>query len=100
LISLLSFLIIGVVTILFFINRYDRNNQDRLRGMIQIMVNELENELNFDYPYSDIYSKLEVVSPDRLERILEDISQIHGTDVNLYDTTGTLIASSNPLVYN
>lgn len=99
-ISLVSFLIIGFVTILFFINRYDRNNKERLRAMIQIMTNELESELNFDHPYSDIYSKLEVISSDRLERILEDISQIHGTDVNLYDTTGALKASSNPLVYN
>src|SRR5690606_29819231 len=30
-ISLLSFLIIGVVTIMFFINRYDRNNKERLK---------------------------------------------------------------------
>jgi two-component system nitrogen regulation sensor histidine kinase NtrY len=99
-ISLLSFLIIGVVTIMFFINRYDRNNKERLRGMIQIMTNELESELNFDHPYSDVYSKLDVISQERLERILEDISQIHGTDVNLYDTSGVLRASSNPLVYN
>src|SRR5690606_11441100 len=99
-ISLLSFLIIGVVTIMFFINRYDRNDKERLRGMIQIMTNELESELNFDHPYSDVYSMLAVVSQERLERILEDISQIHGTDGNLYDTSGVLSASSIPLVYN
>lgn len=99
-VSLLSFVVIGVATILFFINRYDRNNQERLSNTIQIMVNEVERELAFDYPYDDVFSKLEVVSPDRLERILEDISQIHGTDVNLYDTAGQLRASSNPLVYN
>ncbi len=68
--------------------------------MIQIMTNEFESELNFDHPYSDVYSKLDVISQERLERILEDISQIHGTDVNLYDTSGVLRASSNPLVYN
>lgn len=99
-VSLLSFLVIGVATILFFINRYDRNNQERLSSAIQIMVNEVESELMFDYPYDDVFSKLDVVSTDRLERILEDISQIHGTDVNLYDTSGQLRASSNPLVYN
>ena len=41
-VSLLSFVVIGVATILFFINRYDRNNQDRLSRAIQIMVNEVE----------------------------------------------------------
>src|SRR5690606_26652618 len=34
LVSLLSFIIIGIATILFFIKRYDRNNQDRLSRAI------------------------------------------------------------------
>ncbi|HET9277439.1 MAG TPA: hypothetical protein VFN95_04620, partial [Flavitalea sp.] len=41
-VSLLSFVVIGVATILFFINRYDRNNQDRLSRAIQIMENEIQ----------------------------------------------------------
>ncbi len=45
LVNLLSFIVIGVATILFFVKRYDRNNQDKLSRAIQIMVNEVQNQL-------------------------------------------------------
>ena len=45
-ISVLSFLIIGVATISFFIDRYNRNNVDKLSRTAGIMVRELEKRLN------------------------------------------------------
>ena len=41
-VSLLSFIVIGIATILFFINRYQRNNQDRLTRAIQIMTSQVQ----------------------------------------------------------
>src|SRR4029079_7886234 len=44
-ISVLSFLIIGIATISFFIDRYNRNNIDKLSRTAGIMVKELEKRL-------------------------------------------------------
>lgn len=100
LVSLLSFLVIGVATILFFIKRYDRNNQDKLSRAIQIMVNEVQNKLADHNSFNDEIMLFETGTSQEVEQLMQDISEIHGTDVNLYDTAGNLRVSSNPLIYN
>src|SRR5688500_17323764 len=99
-VSLLSFVVIGVATILFFINRYDRNNQDRLSRAIQIMVNEVQNKLAEHETFDDGILLFETGASDEVEALMQEISEIHGTDVNLYDTSGNLRVSSNPFIYN
>ncbi len=99
-VSLLSFLIIGVATILFFIKRYDRNNQDKLSRAIQIMVNEVQNQLAGNSSFNNSVLLFETGANQEVEELMQEISEIHGTDVNLYDTSGTLRVSSNPLIYN
>ncbi|MBC7826107.1 MAG: GHKL domain-containing protein [Chitinophagaceae bacterium] len=99
-VSLLSFVVIGVATILFFINRYDRNNQDRLSRAIQIMVNEVEILMKEHNVFNDGFMLLDQVPNEDLEKLMQEISEIHGLDVNLYDTLGTLRFSSNPFIYN
>ncbi len=101
LVSLLSFLVIGVATILFFVKRYDRNNQDRLSRAIQIMVNEVQNKLADYEELSNGVLLFETGTTNQeIEELMQEISEIHGTDVNLYDTSGTLRVSSNPLIFN
>jgi len=99
-VSLLSFVVIGVATILFFINRYDRNNQDRLSRAIQIMVNEVENMLEDHNVFNDGIMFFEPGANEEVQLLMQEISEIHGLDVNLYDTTGNLRFSSNPFIYN
>lgn len=98
-VSLLSFLVIGVATILFFINRYDRDQTESLSRTIKIMVNELQSrfqksdaEISAAMLYSDSYRP-------ELDRIMAQISEIHGSDVNFYDTLGNLRVNTNPLIY-
>lgn len=100
LVSLLSFLVIGVATILFFIKRYDRNNQDRLSRAIQIMVNEVETKLADQSGSEQGVIPFNSSDNTEVEGLMHEISEIHGTDVNLFDTLGTLRVSSNPLIYN
>lgn len=100
LVNLLSFLVIGVATILFFVKRYDRNNQDKLSRAIQIMVNEVQNQLADHSSFNDGVLLFETGANQEVEQLMQEISEIHGTDVNLYDTSGTLRVSSNPLIYN
>lgn len=98
-VSLLSFIVIGIATILFFIDRYNRNNQDRLTRAGQIMVKDVKNKLN---QYKSFIGGLYIFDPaitDDMERVVNDISEIHGMDVNIYDTLGNLKLSSSPDIY-
>lgn len=99
LISLLSFVVIGAVTILFFINRYDRTNQDRLSRTMQIMVKQVERKLQEDPFYFESNALYRNSRNIELEELVRETSEIHGADVNLYDPEGFLRVTSRPLIY-
>lgn len=93
-VSLLSFIVIGVATILFFINRYQRNNQDRLTRAMQIMVNQVQSHISKHYSFIDTVF-YEPVFSEQMEQLVQEMSEVHGMDVNLYDTIGNLRVTSN-----
>ncbi|MBK8610598.1 MAG: HAMP domain-containing histidine kinase [Chitinophagaceae bacterium] len=99
-ISVLSFLVIGLATILFFISRYHNSNREKLSRVIHVMENEVRISLSemsvADNPFvvgSDEFAKT-------LEKTIGKISEIHAVDINLYDLDGNLRVSSLPLPYN
>ncbi|HKP32649.1 MAG TPA: HAMP domain-containing sensor histidine kinase, partial [Chitinophagaceae bacterium] len=98
-ISLLSFVIIGVATIFFFINRYNRNNQDRLTRAIQIMTREIQTKIRNHSVFDDVLKLYETGSDSELKALVDNVAEIHGADINLYDLTGTLRETSHPIVY-
>lgn len=99
-ISVFSFLIIGVSTISFFISRYKRSNSDKLSRTMRIMVNEMQNELANHTTFDDVVKIYDSVSNFNLQRLVDDVSDIHGVDVNVYDLNGDLKVSSEANVYN
>jgi nitrogen fixation/metabolism regulation signal transduction histidine kinase len=92
--------VIGVATIFFFINRYDRNNQERLSRAMQIMVSEVQEKLPSEVIYGDEWKLYFSGAKWQLQKMIEDVAQIHSTDINLYDLDGNLQVSSNLFVYN
>jgi two-component system nitrogen regulation sensor histidine kinase NtrY len=99
-ISLFSFIVIGVATILFFINRNNRNNRDRLGSAMQVVVNEVQNKLGGQMIFSEAWKLYDLQAKTDLQNMIEDVAQVHGTDINLYDLDGNLQVSSNLFVYN
>jgi signal transduction histidine kinase len=97
-ISVLSFLVIGAASIVFFVNRYQNNNREMLSRVIHIMENEIKTAMNTQAASGDS-SDSRTVSREQLEVVIRKISEIHGTDVNLYDLNGNLMVSSLPLPY-
>lgn len=99
LISVFSFIVIGISTILFFINRYHNNNREMLSRTIHVMENELHTTLD-SATIDHIKSRsLENVSEEKLADVINNVSNIHATDINLYDLDGNLKVSSVPLPY-
>ncbi len=99
LISLLSFVVIGISTILFFINRYHNNNREFLSRTIHVMENELHNTMDSTNIHSLSESDLDNIPDQKLSTIINNVSNIHATDINLYDLKGNLKVSSLPLPY-
>ena len=99
-ISLISFLVIGVATILFFINRYHNNNKEKLSRTIHVMENELRNSLSEVIVFDDVIKVYDPAFKVKLEQLIAKISEVHAVDINLYDLDGNLKVSSLPLPYN
>ncbi|HEY4147468.1 MAG TPA: HAMP domain-containing sensor histidine kinase, partial [Chitinophagaceae bacterium] len=99
-ITLISFIVIGVTTIFFFISRYKRNNIDRLSKAIQIMNNQVQEEIKRHEAFDDMVKLYETGTNEKLESLAHRVADIHGTDINFYDLNGKLVVSSNLYVYN
>jgi signal transduction histidine kinase len=98
-ISIFSFIIIGVATISFFINRYNRTNRDKLSRAMVIMTNEMQKKITEHQMFDDVLKIYDSVSNQRLRDLVNEMSDIHGVDVNVYDLNGDLKVSSAPTFY-
>lgn len=99
-VTIVSFFIVGVATISFFIDRYNNSNRERLSRTITIMQNEL---LTHDSLLEKIYElsgKSDTANTSRIDNIVKSVSDIHGVDVNIYDLTGKLRSTSQLDVYS
>ncbi len=98
-VSIFSFIIIGIATINFFKSRYNRNNSDRLSRTMNIMVREMEKRIDAHTTFDDMLKLYDSASNSGLQRLVDEISDIHGVDVNVYDLDGNMQVSSEKDVY-
>jgi two-component system, NtrC family, nitrogen regulation sensor histidine kinase NtrY len=99
-ISILSFVIIGVATILFFISRYHNNNREKLSRTINVMEKQVRNSLRTFSVFDDEMKIYDVASREQLEKMIHTVSEIHTVDINLYDLEGNLKVTSFPFPYD
>ncbi len=104
-ISVLSFIIIGVVTISFFIERYNRNNQEELTRISESMVNEIERSLpplEDEDPERDSTYVLPDIDSTALimQSLVDRVAAINSVDVNLYDISGNVVYKSAADVFD
>jgi two-component system nitrogen regulation sensor histidine kinase NtrY len=102
-ISAFSFIVIGIATISFFIYRFNQSNEDRLSKSIQVMANQIEEKVKLvrlQLQDDDVLTINDVGFGGNLERQVNEISEVHNVEVNFYDTSGTLIISTQPYIYN
>ncbi len=98
-ISILSFLIIGIATISFFISRYNRNNVDKLSRTAGIMVKDMQKQAADFGTFDDVIRIYDSVTNNNLQNLINEVADIHDVDVNVYDTAGNLYVSSEAEVY-
>ncbi|MGH2565161.1 MAG: hypothetical protein ACRDE5_11645, partial [Ginsengibacter sp.] len=98
-ISIFSFLVIVVTTILFFISRYHSNNREKLGRTIHVMENEIRNSIDTMSTANAQLMDFDSVSTEKLDETINRVAGIHDADINLYDLNGDLKVSSLPLPY-
>jgi two-component system, NtrC family, nitrogen regulation sensor histidine kinase NtrY len=100
LVTLISFIVIGVATIFFFINRYKRNNVEKLSKTMQIMTTQIKAEIQKHEAFDDMLKVYEAGNNVELEKMARDVAAIHGADISFYGLDGQLAVSSNLFVYD
>jgi two-component system, NtrC family, nitrogen regulation sensor histidine kinase NtrY len=98
-VSLFLFLVIGVSTIFFLINRYNRNNQDRLSASLKVISGEIGTRLMSFATATQVSNPVKQMPREDLDKIVNNVAEIHNEGINLYDVNGSLIVSSNPFIY-
>ena len=100
LVSTLSFIIIGVATVYFFIYRYKQSNENRLSQLVSNVERNLK-------ATTDIYSLFQqpytVGAPSASignSTTVTGLAELFGTDINLFDLKGNLTVASQPLLYD
>lgn len=86
-ISIFSFIVIGFITISFFIVSFNKDTEDKLTATAVVIRNEVEESIK-KLPAANV--------PERIE----EIANIHNTDINYFDKSGNLVVSSLRFMYS
>lgn len=100
LVSITSFVVIGITTITFFINRFKRSNEEKLRSTSQIIVNEIEQLQRNFFTVSDSINISSFDVNTELQNQIIQIAETHNTNINYFDVSGNLIVSSQKYIYD
>ena len=83
-VSLFLFLVIGVSTIFFLINRYNRNNQDRLSASLKVITGEIATRLNIISISSECFQPRETNAPGKIWTLLSIMLQRFTMQISIY----------------
>ncbi len=86
-ISIFSFIVIGVITISFFIISFNKDSETKLTNTAVILRNEIEESVKKS-PNADI------------QRRIKEIGRLHNTDFNYYDKNGNLQVTSLTSIFS
>ncbi|HRI20539.1 MAG TPA: HAMP domain-containing sensor histidine kinase [Panacibacter sp.] len=99
-VTFISFVVIGVVTIQFFVTSFNSGNEQKLRSNTRIMVNEIERLAKDRVVYSDMFNLSNLDLNLELEKQIVQIAETHNTDINFFDVSGNLQVSSQRYIYD
>lgn len=97
---LLSFMAIGVTTWFIFNNRNESSNKVRLRANTYAVERQVQQYLNQQRMQTTYAAFNSLADSAGFRDFINSLSQNRGVDVNVYDSLGTVIASSQDDIYN
>ncbi len=97
---MISFIVIGSVTILFFTNQYQSSNKDKFQSSMQAAKQSVQDYLKNENAYDD-YNMFDTVSKSsKFKDYVTTIAKSQKIDINIFDEDGELLAASQDEIYN
>jgi two-component system, NtrC family, nitrogen regulation sensor histidine kinase NtrY len=97
---LISFLIIGGVTIWFFIDRYDETNRTRLQTAMQMLDRSVQQYMAELKVVPTAYGFSEAAEKPSFKYFLAKLASSQAIDINVYNSYGSLKVTSQDDIYN
>lgn len=98
-ISVLSFFVIGVATIAYFMQRNKRDSMEFLHRTATNTLSEVKQQFAADSLLLNAQNFTDPAAAIKLERIITDVADVHGRIVNIYDQNGALKITSDKNIY-
>jgi signal transduction histidine kinase len=92
-----SLIFVGAGTVYFSINQYRMKQNENLREKIQSVYVELDHKLGAETELTSDWSADQYVN---LDALLIKFSNVFFSDINLYDPSGNLLATSRPEIFD
>jgi len=96
----ISFLIIGAVTILVFVDRYNDTNKGKLRSAIKRIERSIQQELKDRNVNGDPIAFDAISDEPDFRKFIADLANSQSIDINIYNSLGTLTTTSQDEIYN
>jgi signal transduction histidine kinase len=95
--SFLLFSLLAILLINYFVKEHDAQNKSNLRRYASILTNEIETSLADNYD-DEVATFIDLGVNTSLQRLMQNISQLQGVEINVYNTNGLLQLSTIPAV--
>jgi len=93
-----AFIILGVTTVLFFINRSDAENRERLSKTMSEVAHDVEKEFDSQRMFDNLEDIYDPIFQAGLQSSMSDIAEDRALDINIFDRDGNLQVSTQPLM--
>ncbi len=100
LVSTLSFVLIGIATVYFFIFRYKQNNDNRLSQLVSTVEKDLKSTTDINSLFKQPYVIGASSAGTGSSSTVTGLAELFGTDINLFDLKGNLTVASQPVLYD
>jgi len=95
---LFAFIVLGVTTILFYIDRYQVDNKKMLSKSLHDISVEIENIFATQRMFDALEGIYDPIFQAKLSNSITKIADEHNVDINVYDTDGKLQLGTQPLI--
>ncbi|WP_343672706.1 HAMP domain-containing sensor histidine kinase [Chitinophaga sp.] len=93
-----AFVILGLTTVLFFIDRSERENKERLSHTINEVTHEVEKVFSNQRMFDDLEDLYDPIFQSSLSESIGEIADERALDINIYDRDGNLQVTTQPLI--
>ncbi|WP_343690483.1 HAMP domain-containing sensor histidine kinase [Chitinophaga sp.] len=93
-----AFVILGLTTVLFFIDRSERENKERLSHTINEVTHDVEKVFANQRMFDDLEDLYDPIFQSSLSESIGEIADERALDINIYDRDGNLQVTTQPLI--